>query len=400
MTNKKLLAGILSILLVFSFVLAGCDNGSDVDDPEPKLAEWAGTWNAIDQYLDNSTFDQVWSDAVASIKAANSSAVVDVDIIKGLTKQLVKTDFKSCVIAGNTMKIYDAPGATGSLTATITYTYAGVEGEGEDQKWKFTGDTAGQFKYLVLGPVERDDPNAMLHFHLQYSDKSFEAATGDNPGWEAMVTPTTTTVAQMAEDFAGFPWAAYADYFVPNLSEWAGTWNPVHWYFDETEIAAILQAQYDALPEENKQATTFEAFIAFVKTIARTDFGSFAIQGNKITFYDQKQTQKNPSGTVSETVTYTFKGIRNDVWGKGGPEEEEFDWYAFEGDTEGDHKYLLLEEAGRDTSTGPLHFHMRYGSKGFDDLLLTPTDNYGRWDPTIVSYDTTIAELQEFMSGD
>ncbi|MDR2447321.1 MAG: hypothetical protein LBD58_08575, partial [Treponema sp.] len=91
---------------------------------------------------------------------------------------------------------------------------------------------------------------------------------------------------------------------------------------------------------------------------------------------------------------------RNDVWGKGGLEEEEFDWYVFEGDKEGDHKYLLLEETGRGTSTGPLHFHMRYGSKGFDDLLLTPTDNYNRWDPTIVSYDTTIAQLQEFMTGD
>ncbi|MDR2343636.1 MAG: hypothetical protein LBD86_03805, partial [Spirochaetaceae bacterium] len=141
-------------------------------------------------------------------------------------------------------------------------------------------------------------------------------------------------------------------------------------------------------------------FMAFVEAIAQTDFGSFVIQDNKITFYQQKQTQKNPSGNVLETVSYTFKGILNDVWGAGTTEEEEFDWYAFEGGTDGGHKYLLLEEAGRDTQTGPLHFHMRYGDKGFDDLLLTPTDNYSRWAPTIVSYDTTIPELEEFMSGD
>jgi Zn/Cd-binding protein ZinT len=186
----------------------------------------------------------------------------------------------------------------------------------------------------------------------------------------------------------------------PELTKWAGTWNPVHHYFDEPELAAILEAQYNAMPEASKQNMTLEVFIAFVKAIAQTDFGSFGVQGNTITFYNQKQTQKNPSGTAVEKVTYTFRGIRQDVWGQGGAEEEQFDWYAFEGDAEGVHKYLLLEKADRDSETGPLHFHMRYGSKDFDDLLLTPTDNYNRWAPTIVSYATTIAELKEFMSGD
>jgi Zn/Cd-binding protein ZinT len=186
----------------------------------------------------------------------------------------------------------------------------------------------------------------------------------------------------------------------PGLNDWNGTWNAFHEYMDETEINTTLQAQYDAMPDAAKQTMAFDAFKAFVKTIAQTDFGSFVVQDNTITFYDQKADAKNPSGNDAETVAYTYKGIRQDVWGAGTSEEEEFDWYAFEGDTEGDHKYLLLEEAGRDTSTGPLHFHMRYGNKGFDDLMYTPTDNYNRWAPTIVSYDTTIAQLQEFMSGD
>jgi Zn/Cd-binding protein ZinT len=180
----------------------------------------------------------------------------------------------------------------------------------------------------------------------------------------------------------------------PELAEWNGTWNSYLEYFDEPQLAAILEAQYDALSDERKQSMTLDVFMAWVKSIVLTDFGSFVIQDSTITFYEQKQTQKNPSGNVLETVTYTFKGTLTDVWG-----EEEFDWYAFEGGTEGDYKYLLLEEAGRDTSTGPLHFHMRYGSKGFDDLLIT-TNNYGQWAPTIVSYATTIPELEEFMSGD
>jgi Zn/Cd-binding protein ZinT len=182
----------------------------------------------------------------------------------------------------------------------------------------------------------------------------------------------------------------------PELAKWAGTWNAYLEYFYEPELLEILEAQYEPYAER----MTLDQFKAFVKAIAQTDFGSFVIQGNTITFYAQKATTKNPSGDVLETVTYTFKGIMKDTWATGTAEEEEFDWYSFEGGTEGGHKYLLLEEAGRDTSTGPLHFHMRYGSKGFDDLLYTPTDNYNRWAPTIVSYAATIAELQEFMSGD
>jgi Zn/Cd-binding protein ZinT len=183
------------------------------------------------------------------------------------------------------------------------------------------------------------------------------------------------------------------------LAEWNGTWNSYLEYYDEDEIVAILEEQHEQY-KNIEGFEDFDVFKNFVKTIVQTDFGSFVIQDNTITFYKQKQTQKDPSGDVLETVTYSFMGTLTDVWGVGTAEEAGFDWYAFKGDREGDHKYLLLEEAGRDTPSGPLHFHMRYGGKGFDDLLLTPTDNYNRWSPTIVSYATTIADLKEFMSGD
>jgi Zn/Cd-binding protein ZinT len=183
----------------------------------------------------------------------------------------------------------------------------------------------------------------------------------------------------------------------PELAKWAGTWNPIYGYLDDSGLDAIFQSQYDALPDAYKtQITSVDALRNMTKALAQTDFGSFVIQGDKITFYDQKQTQKNPLGNVVETVTYTFKGIKHDVYGG----DEDFEVSAFEGDTAGVHKYLLIEEAERDTPTGPLHFHFRYGNIGFDDLLMTPTDNHSGWYPTIVRYDTTIAELQEFMSGD
>jgi Zn/Cd-binding protein ZinT len=184
----------------------------------------------------------------------------------------------------------------------------------------------------------------------------------------------------------------------PELAKWAGTWNPVHGYLDDSGLDASFQAQYDALPEAAKtqlQVASLADLRTMTKRIAQTDFGSFVIKGDTITFYDQKANTENPSGKVIEIVTYTFKGTLPDV-----RQREEFDWSAFEGDTAGAHKYLLFADAAeRDTPEGPLHFHIRYGSKGFDDLLMT-TDNYNLWSPTIVSYNTTIAELQEFMSLD
>jgi Zn/Cd-binding protein ZinT len=175
----------------------------------------------------------------------------------------------------------------------------------------------------------------------------------------------------------------------PELAKWNGTWNRVYDYLDDPELVAILQAQYDS-NASYKERLTFDEFQAFVKAIAVTDFGSFVVQGDTITFYDQKQTQKNPSGNVIETVTYAYKGIQKITW-----QGEEADFYAFEGDKAGAHTYLIFEEAERDTPDGPLHFHMRYGSESVDSLL----DN-NTWAPTIVGYDTTIDELKVFMSGD
>jgi hypothetical protein len=72
----------------------------------------------------------------------------------------------------------------------------------------------GQFKYLILAPKHQNDPESMLCFHLVYSADSFEAVTED-PFWEAMVTPSTTTIAQIMNDISGFPSVLYADFFVP-----------------------------------------------------------------------------------------------------------------------------------------------------------------------------------------
>jgi Zn/Cd-binding protein ZinT len=180
----------------------------------------------------------------------------------------------------------------------------------------------------------------------------------------------------------------------PELAAWNGTWNSIHTYYDDAGLASTLQAQYEGLSEPQKTAlgiTSFDGYKAFITQLAVTDFGSFVVQGDTITFYVQKTNTKNPPGSGAETVTYTYKGIRKVAW-----QGDEADFYAFEGDKAGDHKYLIFEEAERDTPDGPLHFHIRYGADSVDSLVT----GAGMWAPTIVSYDTTIAELTVFMLGD
>jgi Zn/Cd-binding protein ZinT len=178
----------------------------------------------------------------------------------------------------------------------------------------------------------------------------------------------------------------------PELAEWNGTWNRVYDYLDDPGLEATFQATFNELSPEYQAAYggSWQAVREMTKTLALTDFVSFVVQGDTITFYDRKQTQKSPSGTVIVTVTYTYKGVRQVAW-----QGETADFYAFEGDKDGNHKYLIFEEAERDTPDGPLHFHIRYGSESVDKLLETQM-----WAPTIVSYATTIAELKVFMGGD
>jgi Zn/Cd-binding protein ZinT len=182
----------------------------------------------------------------------------------------------------------------------------------------------------------------------------------------------------------------------PELAKWAGTWNSIYDYFDDPGLAATFQTMYDAIPDEYKSmfATSANALREAAKEGAIADFQSFVIKGETINFYDKKQTQKNAMGNVIETVTYTFKGVLQDAFieMKGGT-----GWYAFEGNKDGSHKYLIFEEAKRENPDGPLLFHIRYGDTSFEDLLNNGSFVANPWYPTIISYDTTIEELQAFM---
>jgi Zn/Cd-binding protein ZinT len=192
---KKVVFTILTLTLCF-FIL-NCQN--DADDPKPELAKWEGTWNAMVQYLDDTGLNQAWTNGAAYINTSLSRTDVTADQVKTVFKTMLKTDFKSCIIEGDTMKIYAALDASGSPSDTITYTYKGTIGEGDEAWHSFEGNKAGDYKYLIALAVEPSGSDAAEHFHFRYGASSFDALTADNMSmWMATVMKQGTTIQVLA----------------------------------------------------------------------------------------------------------------------------------------------------------------------------------------------------------
>ncbi|MDR0732512.1 MAG: metal-binding protein ZinT [Dysgonamonadaceae bacterium] len=201
------MAGVLFLSSVM-FISCKDDDGSN---SQPDLAKWAGTWNAMDQYLDDAGLNQAWTDGAAHVNNTLSRQDITAERIKAVFKTMLKTDFKSCVIEGGTMKIYAALDASGSPSDIITYTYKGTIGEGDVAWHSFEGDKAGDYKYLIAYPVEPGSANAAEHFHFRYGASSFDALTADNMAmWMATVMKQGTTIpvlaASLAEVIQELPW--------------------------------------------------------------------------------------------------------------------------------------------------------------------------------------------------
>ena len=397
--------GFAVLLITAIFTSAGCGGGGSDSDPE--LAKWNGTWNSITEYFDETAVTTTITTGAEQLrnKWGNEFAALTGENLKYLFTLALQTQgFKSLKVEGDTITFYPNVNADGTVIDSIIYTLREKESDDGATIYAFDGNKAGAYQYIRLVEPETEPSDGALCFHIQYTD--------DHANFAALffwpvVVKTGTTVNQITKTLEGVigeylnaegEELAYYQQMIKQLlaqqselAKWNGTWNSVHDYLDDPGLDEAFQAAYDALPDAYKEVyTSVQALRDMTKALAVTDFGSFVIQGDKIIFYDPKQTQKNPSGNVIETVTYTFKGIRQVTW-----QGEEADFYAFEGDKAGAHKYLIFEEAGRDTPDGPLHFHIRYGSESVDDLLENSS-----WAPTIVNYDTTIDELKVFMSGD
>jgi Zn/Cd-binding protein ZinT len=213
MTNKKNLAGILGILLVFSFVLISCDNGGGGGDPESELAKWAGTWNCFGNYVNESWLDETYN-AAASAASTETGQTVSADTIKGLAAQVFATpNFKSFVVQGDTITFYTDPNAGGTGT-TLTYTYKQTFDGSEGDTWYgFEGDQSGAYKYLIAIHPDQDSPQTPVHFHFFYDATGLENAFSKETGmWQPVGVKQGTTNEQIIAQFqvviAEIPWSA------------------------------------------------------------------------------------------------------------------------------------------------------------------------------------------------
>ncbi len=93
----------------------------------------------------------------------------------------------------------------------------------------------------------------------------------------------------------------------------------------------------------------------------------------------------------ADTVSYTYGGISTGYWG-----DYEVAWHCFTNAGAADddpYKYIILTAVHQDSEESMLHYHLRYGSTEFEDLV-TNTD-YSYWWPTFVASSLTVEEAAE-----
>jgi hypothetical protein len=218
MTNKKLLAGILGILLVFGFILVGCDHGGGGGDTEPKLAKWNGTWNAF-----GNVFDEVWLQPVfaagANFIQSEHNMTVSAGKIKNVFKAVLgtKPGFKSCVINGSSLTVYSEADATGTPTKII-YTFNKMI---QNVAYAFEGDKE-EYKYLIALLPGKESPEEIEGFHFKYGNASTDFDALMTQMWDPVLMRQGTTQAEMKETLKvaieEIPWPDYA-YLLPSFPD-------------------------------------------------------------------------------------------------------------------------------------------------------------------------------------
>lgn len=153
---------------------------------------------------------------------------------------------------------------------------------------------------------------------------------------------------------------------VTDLSPWAGAWAS-GWSFGVEAMQPAFDAVLAATPE-----LTQEDILAYYEVGNQTAFETFVIEGETVTFDD------------TLTCTYTFVGNEPLAIAPG-----EF-WSLLETADAGCEAYtrLLLNPPHASEEGSSPHFHMRYGSDSFEDLIADD----GPWYPSLYPVGTTIDE--------
>jgi len=167
------------------------------------------------------------------------------------------------------------------------------------------------------------------------------------------------------------------------FDDWNGRWVNLVTMLDDPAWDEVYEAMADAANDYAGDIVfTADDSGDFIYAMHQSNFGDLEINGDIITYY-------NVDGTVRCECEYKSAGIETVAFG-----EEEFNWYLFELTSEDDcpeYRYLILCEQHSDGEGGMVHFHMRYGDTGFDDLIYNV--NYGMWYPTLGVEGTTVEDV-------
>lgn len=153
------------------------------------------------------------------------------------------------------------------------------------------------------------------------------------------------------------------------LDGWKGTWKSFYGSMDAPEVDAICEKAAASLP-----AYTPKGVKGALGQSYRTDFDSLKVEGSGITFMDSK-------GTSLGTLTYASRGVEKRKFGTFDIEWHQFEATSGASDKVKMYKYLVMLAVHSDTPEGVKHWHMRYGSESFKELI----DEAARamWWPTL-----------------
>lgn len=153
------------------------------------------------------------------------------------------------------------------------------------------------------------------------------------------------------------------------LDGWKGTWKSFYGSMDAPEVDAICEKAAASLP-----AYTPKGVKGALRQSYRTDFDSLKVEGSEIAFMDSK-------GTSLGTLTYASRGVEKRKFGTFDVEWHQFEATSGAADKTKEYKYLVMFAVHSDTPEGVKHWHMRYGSESFKELI----DEAARamWWPTL-----------------
>jgi Zn/Cd-binding protein ZinT len=187
--TKKFITKIAGISLALGMMAIGCEHSGKV---AINLSKWEGEWNAMTNMVGDPGLNQTFTEGAAYIQSTYSKTIT-AEGLEQVFANMLRTDFKSCKIEGDTFTMYTGADLQGTATK-ITYAYKG-ESEGLH---RFEGDQSGRYKYLIAYLPEWDSTGSSAeHFHFRYGANSFDALEAD-ASWFATVMIKGTTVSQLA----------------------------------------------------------------------------------------------------------------------------------------------------------------------------------------------------------